>query len=116
MLVTIKIIHTIIWAFMASCIFSLPVLGFTRRFRWAAIVSAIVLLECVVLGLNGGRCPLTDWAAQYTTERAPNFDIYLPMWLAQYNKLIFGTLFVIGEMVVAVCWPWSAGASPATKS
>jgi hypothetical protein len=57
----------------------------------------VVLLECAVLAINGGRCPLTDLAAKYTADRASNFDIYLPNWLADHNKLIFGLLFVVGE-------------------
>ena len=59
----------------------------------------MVLLECVVLAVNHCRCPLTDVAARYTDDRAPNFDIYLPVWLARYNKQVFGTLFVAGLLV-----------------
>jgi hypothetical protein len=33
-------------------------------------------------------------AARYTDDRRDNFDIYLPLWLARHNKLIFGWLFV----------------------
>ena len=104
MLVIIKLLHTLIWAVLAGCILALPVLGMARRFRQAAIISAIVLGECAVIAVNRGRCPLTDWAARFTANRAANFDIYLPGWLAQYNKLIFGTLFVLGELVVAGAW------------
>jgi hypothetical protein len=57
-----------------------------------------------VLALNGGRCPLTDLAAKFTDDRAPNFDIYLPSWVAEHNKVIFGVLFVAGELVVLGCW------------
>jgi hypothetical protein len=53
-----------------------------------------------VLAINGGKCPLTDLAARYTTDRVHNFDIYLPNWLAQHNKIIFGALFVAGELVM----------------
>ena len=104
MLIAIKLLHTLIWAIMAGCILALPALGIRRRFRWAAILSAVVLIECIVLALNGGRCPLTDWAALFTSERAHNFDIYLPLWLAQHNKQIFGALFIAGEIVVTGCW------------
>ena len=104
MLTAIKLLHTLIWAFMAACIVTLPVVGVLRRFRWAAILSGIVLLECGVVAVNGGRCPLTDWAARFTNDRADNFDIYLPNWLAQHNKLIFGLLFVAGELVVLGYW------------
>ncbi len=104
MLVSIKVLHTLIWAFFAGCILAVPVAAVCRRFRWALVLSAAVVVECVVLALNGGGCPLTDWAARYTSDRSPNFDIYLPIWLAQYNKLIFGALFIAGEIVVLGCW------------
>ena len=47
---------------------------------------------------------LSDLAARFTDDRAHNFDIYLPNWLAQHNKVIFGALFVAGELVVLGCW------------
>jgi len=103
-LTAIKLVHTMIWAFIAASILALPVLAMFRRFRWAAILTIIVLLECGVLAVNGGRCPLTDWAAGFTTARSPNFDIYLPNWLAEHNKAVFGWLFVAGEFVVVGCW------------
>lgn len=104
MLVVIKLLHTLIWAVLAGFILALPVLGLLRRFRWAVILSLLVLLECLVLVLNSGTCPLTVWAARFTANRAPNFDIYLPAWLAHYNKLIFGVLFVLGEAVIIISW------------
>jgi hypothetical protein len=64
-----------IWAFLAASILALPVAGILRRFRSAAIITIIVLLECGVLAVNGGRCPLTDLAARFTVDRDSNFDI-----------------------------------------
>jgi hypothetical protein len=104
MLTVIKLLHTVIWAFLAASILALPVVGVLRRFRWAAILTVIVLLECGVLAANRGRCPLSGMAARYTDERASNFDIYLPNWLASHNKTIFGTLFVVNEFIVLWCW------------
>jgi hypothetical protein len=104
MLTAIKLLHTLIWAFLAGSILLLPVLGVLRRFQWAAILTGIVLLECGVLAVNGGRCPLTDWAARLTNDRDNNFDIYLPNWLAEHNKVIFGVLFVASELFVLGCW------------
>ena len=75
-----------------------------RRFRWAAILTGLVVLECIVLAVNGGRCPLSDLAARFTDSHADNFDIYLPNWLAQYNKVIFGVVFIAGELVVLGYW------------
>ena len=104
MLPAIKLLHTVIWALMAGSIVVLPVAGLLRKFRWAATITFIILLVCGVPAANGGRCPLTDLAAKYTADRRPNFDIYLPNWLAEHNKVILGTLFVVGEGVVVACW------------
>ena len=103
-LVKIKLLHTAVWLFFVGCILGIPIAGALGHFGWAAAFSAMVLLECAVLALNRGRCPLTDVAAGHTDERAANFDIYLPVWLAHYNKEIFGTLFVLGELFVVLRW------------
>ena len=101
----IRLLHTVIWAVMAAAIVALPGLAWFAQFRWASGITVLVLGECLVLALNGGRCPLTDVAARCTEERAANFDIYLPVWLARYNKQIFGFLFVVGELVLL--WRWT---------
>ena len=85
---------------MACAILVLPVTGLIRRFDLAGGITLVVLAECLVLALNKGRCPLTNWAARYTEDRADNFDIYLPECVARHNKVIFGSIFLAGEMVV----------------
>lgn len=100
----IKLLHTIIWALLAGSILALPVLALLRRLCLAVILSIVIWLECLVLAINGGRCPLTDVAARFTADRTPSFDIYLPVWLAQHNKVVFGLLFIAGELVVLACW------------
>ena len=100
----IKLLHTAIWAFMAAAIIAVPLAACFFMFRLAARLTAVILGECLVLALNGGRCPLTDVAARYTDERADNFDICLPLWLARHNKRIFGFLFVVGEIILL--WQW----------
>jgi hypothetical protein len=66
MLTTIKLLHTMVWAILAGSIVVLPLTGVMRRFRWAAILSGLVLLEWGVLAVNGGRCPLSDLAQRFT--------------------------------------------------
>lgn len=100
----IKILHTIAWAFFAGCIVALPAAVYLRWFRVVATLAAIVLVECAILAINRFRCPLTDLAARYTEDRSPNFDIYLPRWLAQYNKQLFGGIYVAGLLYAA--WMW----------
>jgi len=96
----IKSLHTAIWAFLVACILALPVMGWRHRFDLAALLAFLVLAECLVLAANRGRCPLTDAAARFTLDRSSAFDIYLPAWLAKWNKAIFGTLFVAGGLFV----------------
>ena len=103
-LVWIKLLHTVIWAVMAASILVIPVTAVLGRFNWAAGLTVLVLVECGVLAANHGRCPLTDLAARYTDRREENFDIHLPRWLARHNKVIFGTLFVLGEIVALARW------------
>jgi hypothetical protein len=104
MLTAIKVLHTAVWALLAGAIVALPFLAAQGAFRWAAILSVVILIECGVLAANGGRCPLTDLAAKYTADRSPNFDIYMPNWLARHNKAIFGALFLVNEVIVLVEW------------
>ena len=103
-LVCIKLLHTAVWALFAGCIVAIPIVVARHQSRWAALLTALVLLECGALAFNRGTCPLTNVAARYTDERSDNFDIYLPAWLARHNKSIFGTLFVVG--VCYFFWQW----------
>lgn len=100
----IRWIHTIVWAFFASAILAVPVVAWQRRFGLFLWLTGIVLVEIVVLAVNQMRCPLTGVAARYTDERQANFDIYLPLWLARYNKAIFGSLFALGLLLGLVRW------------
>ncbi len=99
-LVTIKALHTAVWVLLAGSILALPITAFLHRFDWAFILTSIVFAESGVLAFNRGKCPLTGVAAHFTNNRADNFDIYLPNWLARHNKTIFGTLFVFNELIV----------------
>lgn len=104
MLVAVRILHTLVWAFMVACIAGIYLFAAAGRFGWALASAAVVLGEVVVLVLNRMRCPLTPVAARFTEDRRPNFDIYLPEWLAKYNTEIFGTVYVLGLAYAAVLW------------
>lgn len=105
----IKFAHTVVWAFFVACIVAIPICAWRGDFRLAAWLAAIVFLEVVVLALNRWRCPLTAVAARYTGDRRENFDIYLPLWLARYNKLVFGSLYVAGVAYAAGLWVQATG-------
>jgi len=100
----VKFVHTLAWAIFAGCIVALPIAAYLKDFQLAALLIAIVLVEVIVLIANHFKCPLTDVAARYTSDRRANFDIYLPLWIARYNKEIFGSLFVAGILFALVRW------------
>lgn len=109
-LAAIRLTHTAVWALFAGCIVAIPVLAWAGELRWASLCAAAVAVEVLVLALNGWRCPLTGVAARYTGERRANFDIYLPEWLARYNKQVFGPLYVAGLVVLGSAWLAAGGA------
>ena len=100
----IKALHTLVWTFFAAAIVAIPFAAWHGLFTWVAILTGAAMIEVVILALNGMRCPMTAIAARYTEDRRANFDIYLPLWLATYNKQVFGTLFVVGLLFAVVRW------------
>jgi hypothetical protein len=104
MLVLVKTLQTIVWTLFVACIIAIYVAAAGNRFGLALIMIAIVLGEVLVLVANRMSCPLTPLAARYTDDRRPNFDIYLPEWLARRNKEIFGPLYVGGVLYALVMW------------
>ena len=100
----VRLVHTIVWALLGACVVAILPLAWTGRYRLALGLSLVVLVEVGVLAMNQWRCPLTPIAARYTADRRPNFDIYLPQWLARYNKEIFGSLYAGGLLVLLSRW------------
>ena len=106
----LKTIHTVVWALFAGSILAIPVLAWRNQWVATSSLIALVLIECLVLLVNRMRCPLTNVAERYTADRQDNFDIYLPLWLAKYNKHIFGSLFVVGLLFTFALWLSRRGA------
>jgi len=103
-LVAIKAVHTAVWAFFVACILAIWLFALRGEYAPAALSIGIVLVEVLVLMLNGWQCPLTAVAARYTSDRHDNFDIYLPQWLARHTKPIFGTLYLVGIALTLAKW------------
>jgi hypothetical protein len=85
---------------MASAIVALPALALGAHFGWALAITVLIAGEGLTLGLSGGACPLTAIARRFTDDPSPAFDIFLPVWVAKWNKQLFGALFVSGEALV----------------
>ncbi|MBM4187015.1 MAG: hypothetical protein FJ206_06850 [Gemmatimonadetes bacterium] len=109
MLIWIKLLHTAVWVVMVACIAGIYLSASVGRFHWTLVMALVVLVEVVVLVANGMRCPLTPIAGRHTADRRANFDIFLPEWLARFNKEIFGTLYAVGLGYALLCWLRSPG-------
>lgn len=101
----VKIVHTLIWAFFASSIVTIPICSFLQEHRIALTLVGIVAVEVLILLVNHMNCPLTAIAARYTDDRRYNFDIYLPEWLARHNKAIFGSLYFASVVLTLLRMP-----------
>ncbi len=103
-LTAVKSAHTLVWALFVGLILAVWVSALLGRYEQALLFGGLVAIECLVLLVNQWKCPLTAIAARYTPDRRANFDIYLPEWLARYNKEIFGPLFALGLLFTLLRW------------
>ncbi|MDQ7815572.1 MAG: hypothetical protein RDU14_00940 [Melioribacteraceae bacterium] len=96
MITFIKTIHTIIWVIMALATFYIGYSVIVMKFDLLFYISLFLILsESIVILVNSWRCPLTNIARKYTEEESPNFDIYLPLTIAKYNKEIFSVILTL---------------------
>ncbi len=100
-LILIKSLHTLIWVFYNVVIFYLLYAVVVDSIdKWVWICIGLIVFEGVVLALFKLRCPLTIVAEKYSDSQKANFDIYLPNWLAKYNKEIYTTIFLIAVLIL----------------
>jgi hypothetical protein len=92
----VKIIHTLIWLFFNVVIFYMLYAVIVNKIdKWLWIGYGLFILEGLVLLFFKFFCPLTLIARRYSDSTKHNFDIYLPEWLARYNKLIYTGILVV---------------------
>lgn len=92
----IKVIHTLIWLFYNGVFFYIIyaiIVNKIDKYVWIGI--GLFLLEIGVLLVFKNVCPLTLIARKYSNSTKENFDIYLPNWLAKYNKVIYSFFLII---------------------
>lgn len=95
-LIIVKIIHTLVWLFFNVVLFYMAyavIINKIDKFIWIGI--GLIVLEGIVLLIFNKTCPLTIIARKYSDSTKDNFDIYLPNWLAKWNKLIYTALFLV---------------------
>jgi hypothetical protein len=96
----IKVAHTIIWLFFNVVISYMFYAALVNKIDiWLWVCYGLIILEGLTLLIFKLYCPLTLWARKYSTSTKENFDIYLPNWLAKYNKQIY-TSIVAGITVI----------------
>ena len=92
-LTIIKIIHTAIWLFFNFVIFYMLYAVIVDKIDyWLWIGYGLFILEGLTLLVFKFFCPLTLLARKYSNSSKANFDIYLPHWLAKYNKVIYTSI------------------------
>lgn len=102
-LIAIKSLHTLIWVCYNIVIFYLLYAVIVDRIdRWFWVGLGLVGIEVIVLLLFRLYCPLTLVARRYSDSTAANFDIYLPHWLAKYNKLIYSGIMLVVLVVLVI--------------
>ncbi len=102
-LIMIKVAHTVIWVFFNVVIFYIVYAVITNAFDlWLWICYGFIILEVVTLAIFKLYCPLTVWARKYSDSVDANFDIYLPEWLARYNKQIYASIVGIATVVLII--------------
>ncbi|HEX5653238.1 MAG TPA: hypothetical protein VFX58_09200 [Chitinophagaceae bacterium] len=95
-LIIIKSIHTLVWIFFNVVIFYMLYAVIVNKIdKWLWIGYGLFLIEGILLLVFKFFCPLTVIARKYSNSTKDNFDIYLPNWLAKYNKPVYTSLLGI---------------------
>lgn len=95
--------HTFVWALFYGLLCYLFYAAFIGKIDiWVWICISLILMEGLILLIFRANCPLTLMARRYSNSNKENFDIFLPNWLAKYNKLIYISLLLIALILIFV--------------
>lgn len=102
-LAIIKTIHTLVWLFFNVVIFYMLYAVWVNKIdKWLWIGYGLFVLEGIILWVFKFFCPLTVIARKYSDSTRANFDIYLPHWLAKYNKAIY--ISILGIIIIITAY------------
>lgn len=88
--------HSLVWVFFNLVIFYMLYTVIINKLDWRLWTCyGLIFTEGLILLIFNNVCPLTIWARKYSQSASHNFDIYLPEWLARYNKHIYTTIIII---------------------
>ncbi|MBK8084053.1 MAG: hypothetical protein IPK28_09585 [Devosia sp.] len=104
-LALIRWVHTAIYVVMAGSTFMLLYAGVTGAsgpWLWVALI--LLAIESVVFVGNGMKCPLTELAVRHGATSGRVFDTFLPEIATRYTFRFFGTIMVVGLVLVLGRW------------
>lgn len=105
MLTLVRWVHTSIYLVMAASTFVLLYAGITGATGpWLWLALALLAIETVVFVGNGMKCPLTAMAVRYGATSGRVFDTFLPERATRYTFRFFGTVMVVGLLLLASRW------------
>ncbi len=101
----VRALHTVIYLVMVCAIGRLLYAGITgHQGLWLWISIGLIAAESLVFFGNGMRCPLTGLALRFGAEKGYAFDTFLPEKFTRYTFRFFGTLAVIGLLLMVSRW------------
>ena len=104
-LALVRGVHTLIYFVMAASTLVLVYAGLTGSHGWWLWVAMALLgIEVVVFASSGMKCPLTALAVRYGAEKGYAFDTFLPERATRHTFTFFGSLMLIGLVLLALRW------------
>ena len=104
-LALVRGVHTLIYVVMAASTLMLVYAGLTGAHGpWLWVALALLGIETVVFAGNGMKCPLTALAVSYGAEKGYAFDTFLPERATRHTFRFFGSLMLIGLVLLALRW------------
>ena len=99
----IKLVHSLIFLVQSACVGVVAYSAIADRITTATwIAFGLVLVEGVVLALNGCRCPLTTYAERLGASSGSVTDIFVPKWFADRTFAICGVVFAVACLVLVM--------------
>ena len=105
MLALVRLVHTAIYLVMVAAILVLLAAGIGGYAGiWLWISLGLLVGESVVFLGNGMKCPLTAVAVRYGAEKGYAFDTFLPERWTRYTFRFFGSLMMLGLLLLVLRW------------
>lgn len=102
-LALVRSLHTTIYLVMVAAIVVLlyaSITGYEGFWLWIAL--GLLAVETIVFLGNGMTCPLTTMAVRFGAEKGYAFDTFLPERCTRLTFRIFGTLMIIGLILLTL--------------